>query len=147
VRILNQEVISQIQLPQAVIDEVTSQEQKELERRERLYRGDQPKPNVHGRTVILTDDGLATGSTMRAAATALGQLRPLRIIVAVPVGAAETCEEFRSEVDEVVCAATPKPFMAVGAWYSEFSQTSDDEVRELLEKAAAYRSDSSSLAS
>ena len=102
-------------------------------------------PAVQGRTVILTDDGLATGTTMRAAATALRQLKPLRIIVAVPVGAAETCEEFRTEVDEVVCAASPEPFMAVGAWYSEFSQTSDDEVRELLRRAASYRANSSPL--
>ena len=84
---------------------------------------------------------------MRAAATALRQLKPRRIIVAVPVGAAETCEEFRTEVDEVVCAASPEPFMAVGAWYSEFSQTSDDEVRELLKQAASYRANSSPLVS
>ena len=147
VRVLNQEVIDQLQLPKSVIDEVATREQKELQRRESLYRGDQPRPNVQARTVILTDDGLATGTTMRAAATALRHLRPLRIVVAVPVGAAETCEEFRSEVDEVVCAATPKPFMAVGAWYSEFSQTSDDEVREFLKRAMSYQPGSSPLVS
>jgi putative phosphoribosyl transferase len=147
VRVLNEDVISQFQFPQSVIDEVATREQKELERRELLYRHDQPMPAVQGRTVILTDDGLATGTTMRAAATALRQLKPLRIIVAVPVGAAETCEEFRSEVDDVVCAASPEPFMAVGAWYSEFSQTSDDEVRELLKRAASCRANSSPLVS
>jgi putative phosphoribosyl transferase len=148
VRVINADVMSrQSQFPKSVIDEVATREQKELERRERLYRRDQPMPAVQGRTVILTDDGLATGTTMRAAATALRQLKPRRIIVAVPVGAAETCEEFRSEVDEVVCAASPEPFMAVGAWYSEFSQTSDDEVRELLKQAASYRANSSPLVS
>jgi putative phosphoribosyl transferase len=148
VRVINADVMShQSQFPKSVIDEVATREQKELERRERLYRRDQPMPAVQGRTVILTDDGLATGTTMRAAATALRQLKPLRIIVAVPVGAAETCEEFRTEVDEVVCAASPEPFMAVGAWYSEFSQTSDDEVRELLKQAASYRANSSPLVS
>ena len=147
VRVLNEELTSRFHFPESVIDEVASREQKELERRESLYRGARPAPNVKGRMVILTDDGLATGSTMRAAATALRQLEPLKIIVAVPVGAAETCEEFRSEVDEVVCAATPEPFMAVGAWYSEFSQTSDDEVRELLKRAASHRADSSPLLS
>ena len=143
----NEEVTSRFHFPGSVIDEVASREQKELERRECLYREGQPVPDVEGRTVILTDDGLATGATMRAAATAVRQLRPLKIIVAVPVGAAETCEEFRNEVDEVVCAATPQPFMAVGAWYSEFSQTSDDEVRELLKRAASYQADSSLLPS
>jgi putative phosphoribosyl transferase len=148
VRVINADVMSrQSQFPKSVIDEVATREQKELERRERLYRRDQPMPAVQGRTVILTDDGLATGTTMRAAATALRQLKPRRIIVAVPVGAAETCEEFRTEVDEVVCAASPEPFMAVGAWYSEFSQTSDDEVRELLKRAASYRANSSPLVS
>jgi putative phosphoribosyl transferase len=137
VRVLNEEVTSRFHLSNSIIDEVATREQKELERREQLYRGARPMPNVQGRTVILTDDGLATGATMRAAATALRRLRPLKIIVAVPVGAAETCEEFRREVDEVVCAATPEPFTAVGAWYSEFSQTSDDEVRELLKRAAS----------
>lgn len=139
VRVLNEEVTRRFHFPQSVIDEVASREQKELDRREYLYRSGRPPPDVQGRTVILTDDGLATGATMRAAATALRQLGPRKVIVAVPVGASETCEEFRNEVDEVVCAATPEPFMAVGAWYSEFSQTSDDEVRELLKQAASAR--------
>jgi putative phosphoribosyl transferase len=147
VRVLNEEVTRRIHIPEATIDEVASREQKELERRERLYRGDQPAPNVQGRTVILIDDGLATGSTMRAAATALRQMQPAKIIVAVPVAAPETCEEFRREVDEVVCAAMPEPFMAVGAWYAEFSQTSDEEVRDLLARAACHQPDSSPLLS
>lgn len=132
VRILNEEVTSRIHISDSTIDEVAGREQQELERRERLYRGDQAAPDVQGRTVILVDDGLATGSTMRAAAVAVRQMRPSKIIVAVPVAAAETCAELRSEVDDVVCGATPEPFMAVGAWYSDFEQTSDDEVRKLL---------------
>ena len=132
VRVLNEEVTRRLDFPDSMIDEIASREQKELERRERLYRGDLPAPNVQGRAVILVDDGLATGSTMRAAATALRQMQPAKIIIAVPVAAPETCEEFRGEIDDVVCAATPEPFMAVGAWYSDFEQTSDDGVRELL---------------
>jgi putative phosphoribosyl transferase len=136
VRVLNNEVMSYVDLPDEVIEAVVNREQEELERRERLYRGDRPLPDVPGRTVILVDDGLATGSTMRAAALALRQMGPQKIVVAVPVAAPETCDDFRDEVDEVVCALTPEPFMAVGVWYSDFSQTSDDEVRELLERAA-----------
>jgi putative phosphoribosyl transferase len=136
VRVLNKEVMNYIDLPDEVIEAVATREQEELERRERLYRGGRPPPEVLGRTIILIDDGLATGSTMRAAATALRQMQPAKIIVAVPVAAPETCDEFRAEVDQVVCAVTPDPFMAVGVWYSDFSQTSDEEVRELLERAA-----------
>jgi putative phosphoribosyl transferase len=143
VRILNEDVTSRMHLSEEVIDAVAKREQEELERREQLYRGDQPPPDVRGRTTILIDDGLATGSTMRAAATALREMRPHKIVVAVPVAAAETCELLRSEVDEVVCAATPEPFTAVGAWYSEFLQISDDEVRDLLRRAALYLADSS----
>jgi len=138
VRVLNDEIIFLLGISESVIDAVAHGEQQELERRERLYRGNRPRPEVPGRTVILVDDGLATGSTMRAAAAALRQMGPSRIIVAVPVGAQETCEEFRQEVDEVICAVTPEPFMAVGAWYADFSQTSDDEVRDLLQKMAGH---------
>lgn len=141
VRVLNEEVA--IYFDEAAIDAVATREQEELKRRERLYRGDRPAPDVRGRTVILVDDGLATGSTMRAAATALRKMQPAKIIVAVPVAAPETCDEFRSEVDEVVCAVTPEPFMAVGRWYEDFSQTSDEEVRHLLEKAARDRQEAS----
>ena len=133
VRVLNEEITSYID--DAVIDAVASREQEELQRRERLYRGDRPPPALQGRVVILVDDGLATGSTMRAAAVALRKMHPNKIVVAVPVAAAETCDEFRNEVDEAVCARTPEPFMAVGFWYQDFSQTSDEEVRELLEQA------------
>ena len=142
VRVLNEDVMRAMAIPLSVIDAIAGQEQKELERREHLYRGDRPQPNVRGRTVILVDDGLATGSTMRAAALALRKMQPAKLIVAVPVGAPETCDEFRAEVDEVVCAATPVPFIAVGAWYADFSQTSDAEVRELLHRVAAYECDS-----
>jgi putative phosphoribosyl transferase len=147
VRVLNEEVTSQMQISSSAIDEVAGREEQELKRREQLYHGDRAAPGVQGRTVILIDDGLATGSTMRAAATALRQMQPARIIIAVPVAAPETCEEFRSEVDDVVCAATPEPFMAVGAWYSDFEQTTDDEVRELLRRTARSQPDSSPLLS
>jgi predicted phosphoribosyltransferase len=136
VRVINDDVVVQLGISRSVIDRVAAREQQELERRERLYRANRPPPAVQGRTVILIDDGLATGSTMRAAAAALRQMSPQKIIVAVPVAAAETCHELRHEVDEVVCAETPEPFVAVGAWYSDFSQTTDGEVRELLDKAA-----------
>jgi putative phosphoribosyl transferase len=137
VRVLNDDVVQYLRIPDRVIDEVAAEEQQELERRERLYRGDRPPLDVRGRTVILIDDGLATGSTMRAAALALHEQRPARIVVAVPVAAAATCDEFRGEVDEVVCALTPEPFYAVGLWYEDFSQTTDGEVRELLARAAS----------
>jgi putative phosphoribosyl transferase len=136
VRVLNPDAMNCSDLPESIIDDVAKREQKELERRERVYRGDRPAFNIQGRTVILVDDGLATGATMRAAAIALRQMRPLKIVVAVPVAPTETCEALRSEVEEVICAITPEPFVAVGAWYSDFSQTSDEEVRELLERAS-----------
>ena len=115
-----------------MIDAVAAREQGELERRERAYRDERPAPDVRGRTVILVDDGLATGSTMRAAALALRQQGPARVVVAVPVASREACEEFRGEVDDIVCVATPEPFMGVGRWYEDFSQTTDEEVRSLL---------------
>jgi putative phosphoribosyl transferase len=147
VRVLDEKVMRYIDLPDHVIEAVANREQQELERREHLYRGERSGPEVRGHTVILVDDGLATGSTMRAAATALRQMQPSRILLAVPVAAPETCDEFRDEVDEVVCAMTPEPFMAVGMWYSDFSQTSDDEVRELLKRAASHQADSSPVLS
>jgi putative phosphoribosyl transferase len=114
-------------------------ERQELERRERLYREGRLAQAVRERTVLLIDDGLATGSTMRAAAIALKQQQPAEIIVAVPVAALQTCNEFQDEVDKVVCATTPEPFYAVGLWYEDFSQTSDDEVRALLAQATHRR--------
>jgi putative phosphoribosyl transferase len=137
VRVVNEEVTNQMDISSSAIDEVARLEEQELKRRERLYRRDRAPPNVQGRTIILIDDGLATGSTMRAAATALAKMQPSKIVVAVPVAAAETCADLRSEVDEVICGATPEPFMAVGAWYSDFEQTTDQEVRELLDQISS----------
>jgi predicted phosphoribosyltransferase len=137
VRVLNDQVVSGLGIPDYVIDAVAGWEQQELERRERLYRGQRPPPDVRGKTVILVDDGLATGSTMLAAVRALRKLGPARIVVAVPVASPDTCELLKSEVDEVVCAVTPDPFYAVGLWYQNFSQTTDEEVRELLEQSAS----------
>jgi putative phosphoribosyl transferase len=135
IRVLNPDVVHTLQVPQEVIDEVADREQAELERRQRDYRDERPLPEVRGKTVILVDDGLATGSTMRAAVAALRRQQPARIVVAVPIGAASTCEDLRDEADETVCARTPEPFYAVGLWYQDFSQTTDEEVRELLQRA------------
>jgi putative phosphoribosyl transferase len=135
VRVLNEDVVDYLGIPPEVIDVIAANELKELERRERAYRGDRPEPDVKGKTVILVDDGLATGSTMRAAVSALRQQNPARIIVAVPVSAPQTCNEYRMGVDEIICARTPQPFLGVGQWYEDFSQTTDEEVRELLENA------------
>jgi len=134
VRVLNPEVVAQ-GVSREEIEAVTRDEQRELERRERLFRGDRPALPVAGKTVILVDDGLATGSTMRAAVRALRRKDARRIVVAVPVGARSTCAELEEEADEVVCAETPESFHAVGLWYEDFSQTTDDEVRELLGRA------------
>ena len=116
-----------------MIAEVAAQEQKELERQQRAYRGEVPFPDLTGRTVIVVDDGLATGSTMRAAVRALRQMQPARIVVGAPVAAAETSRSLAAEADEVVCVNTPAEFHAVSMWYQEFSQTTDEEVRGLLE--------------
>jgi putative phosphoribosyl transferase len=134
-RVLNDEVIHYLSVTTEVIEAVARAEQVELERREQAYRGDRPTPDLHGRIVILVDDGLATGSSMRAAIAAVRTQQPARIVVAVPVAAKETCEELRREVDDLVCLRTPEPFSAVGLWYDDFSQTSDEEVRDLLQRA------------
>jgi predicted phosphoribosyltransferase len=139
VRVLNPEVVEYLRIPEEVIDEVTARERLELERRERLYREGRPALSLRGRVVILVDDGLATGSTMLAAVLALRQQQPASIVVAVPVAAKQTCEELRTVADEVVCAVTPDPFYAVGLWYEDFSQTTDEEVRELLARAENKR--------
>ena len=138
VQVLNSEVIEALRIPEYIISDVVSDERQELERREQRYRGTRPPPDVRGRAVILIDDGLATGSTMRAAVRALRQQGPERIVVAVPTAARETCEGFRDEVDDIVCAITPEPFYAVGLWYEDFSQTTDDQVRSLLLEAANF---------
>jgi predicted phosphoribosyltransferase len=133
--VLDPEVVRFAGVSDDQLRRVIEKERRELERRERLYRGDRAPPEISGHTVILVDDGLATGATMRAAVEALRQERPKRIVVAVPLAAPEVCEALRREVDEVVCAATPEPFRAVGLWYDDFSQTSDEEVRALLARA------------
>lgn len=132
-RVLNEDVIRRLRIPASIVDAVTAKENKELARRERTYRGDHPLVDVRGRTVILIDDGLATGSSMRAAIAALRRQSPARIVVAVPVGAVETCAEFQEEADEAICAQMPEPFHAVGLWYNDFSQTTDEEAHDLLE--------------
>ncbi len=135
VRVRNQEVTSRLGLDDAVIDRVAEAEELELARRERSYRADRPEPDLAGKVVVLVDDGLATGSTMRAAVAAARAAGPARIVVAVPTAPASTCERLRREADEVVCASTPRPFRAVGYSYRSFPQTSDEEVRELLRAA------------
>ncbi len=137
VRFLDRDLIRVAGVSDDDIRRVTAVEQIELERRERLYRGDRPFPDLAGKTVILVDDGLATGSTMRAAVAALRQEGPARVIVAVPVASPDTCEAFRDIADDIVCAATPEPFHAVGLWYADFSQTTDEEVHYLLDQARA----------
>lgn len=132
VRLVNHDVVDSLGIPPAVIDQVAQREHIELERRERLYRGKGTLVSLKDKTVVLVDDGLATGSTMRAAVTAVRQQQPARIIVAVPVGAASTCQELSGEADEVVCLRSPDPFVAVGLWYRDFTPTSDTEVRSLL---------------
>lgn len=137
VRVLNEDIVRSLNISDEVIDEVATKEQQELERRERAYRGERSKPDVRNRTIILVDDGLATGASMRAAVTALRAQNPASIIVAAPTAAPETCKSFEGEVDEIVCATTPQPFFAIGVWYEDFSQTTDEEVREFLERAAS----------
>jgi putative phosphoribosyl transferase len=135
VRVVNEELVNYLGIPNEVIDGIAAVEQRELERRAVTYRDDRPPPEIKDRIVILIDDGLATGSTMRAAAASLRLQKPRRIVVAVPVSSPEICDEFRSEVDEIVCAVTPQHFQGVSLWYDDFSQTSDEEVRELLKRA------------
>jgi len=136
-RVLNEDVIRYLAVSPEVIEAVARAEQVELERRERAYRGDRPTPDLHGRVVILVDDGLATGSSMRAAIAVVRTQSPARVVVAVPVAARETCDELRREVGEIICLRTPDPFSAVGLWYEDFSQTTDEEVRELLQREVA----------
>ncbi len=136
VRVLNEDLIRYLRVSDELIQQITAREQRELERREKIYREGRPAIPVRDCTAVLVDDGLATGASMLAASRALRPQGARRIVVAVPVAAQQTCEEFRREVDEVICLATPYPFGAVGTWYEDFSQTTDREVRELLEEAA-----------
>ena len=135
VRVLNQDIVRSLRLSDAVIDKVAAQEQQELERRERLYRDDRPLPLLHERTVIIVDDGLATGATMRAAIEAIRQQQAARIVVAVPISSPETCRALAAQVEEIICVETPQPFCSVGLWYEDFPQTTDEEVRNLLKQA------------
>lgn len=135
VRVLNDDVVRQLHMADEVIDSVADQERIELRRREQAYRGDRSLPDLRGRTVILVDDGLATGATMRAAVAGVRAHEPAEIVVAVPTAAPQTCADLQTIVDEIVCAETPQPFLGVGAWYRDFSQTTGAEVRDLLEKA------------
>jgi len=136
IRVLNEDVIRSLRIPDSVIDAVAQWELHEIARREREYRGDLPEPDVNGQTVILIDDGLATGATMQAGVKALHRQQPAKIVVGVPTASPQSCEELRGQVDDIVCAVTPEPFYAVGAWYEDFSQTTDEEVRDLLARAA-----------
>jgi putative phosphoribosyl transferase len=137
VRVLNRDVIEPLRIPERVIAEVERRERAEIERREHAYRGQRPRPDVAGQCVILVDDGVATGATMRAAIAALRQAKPSRLVVAVPVAPPDTVEVLRGEADEVVCLATPEPFMAIGCWYVAFPQLSDEEVRSRLARSWA----------
>lgn len=141
IRVLNEDIISSFQIPDRVVATVAANELRELQRRERAYRGDRPKPDINGKTVILIDDGLATGATMRAAVEALKIKNPAKIVVAVPTAAADTCMFFKEKVDEIICVATPEPFYGVGAWYGDFSQTTDEEVCKLLDEASSFRTE------
>jgi putative phosphoribosyl transferase len=139
VRVFNDEVIQHLGVPQSWIEAAIREQEQELQRREETYRGSRPPLEIDGQKVILVDDGLATGASMRAAVRALRQRHPAAITVAVPIGSRDTCDQFRAEVEEVTCARTPEPFHAVGAWYRDFTQTTDEEVRELLNRAAHER--------
>jgi putative phosphoribosyl transferase len=136
VRVLNERVCREMGIARNEIEEATARERRELERREAEYRGERPAPALENKIVILVDDGLATGSTMRAAARAAREHAPARLVIAVPVAPAETCEELRAEADEMVCLSKPGGFRAVGQWYEDFSQTTDEEVRRILERSA-----------
>ena len=135
VRVLNRDIIRMLSIPEEVITFVVKREMQELQRREDLYRGKRPFPEVQNRTVILIDDGLATGASMRAAVAGLRAQHPARIVVAVPAAAPDVCAAFQTEVDEIVCAVTPEPFFGVGRWYEDFAQVIDEEVRMLVEEA------------
>lgn len=135
IRVLNEEVIQSLSISEKQIAAVATQEEQELRRRQAAYRGDRPEPQIEGKTIILIDDGVATGASMRAAVAAIRKTGPTRIVVAVPTAASETCEAFGREVEEMICLHTPQPFYSVGQWYEDFSQTTDREVVDLLRRA------------
>ena len=137
-RVLNKEVINGLSISESTIDAVTRREQQELERRQRAYRGDRPLPGILDRCIILVDDGVATGATIRAAIAALRQQQPAYIVAAVPIAPTDTLERLRQEADEVICLATPEPFIAISRWYEVFQQFSDDDVREVLSRMWQY---------
>jgi putative phosphoribosyl transferase len=139
VRVLNTVLIEEAQLSYSIIDQITAREERELKRREEVYREGRAASPVRDRTVLLVDDGLATGATMKAASRALRLQMPKQIIIAVPVAAEQTCDEFRSDVDKIICAHTPEPFISVGMWYEDFSQTTDEDVQQLLKLAQEER--------
>jgi predicted phosphoribosyltransferase len=140
VRVLNDDVVQHLSMGEDVLTALTNEKQQEVTQREQRYRGERAPVSLAGRTVILVDDGLATGATMRAAAKAARQQQPARVVVAVPVGAADVCAEMRQEADEVVCAMTPPGLGGIGAWYADFRQTSDDEVQHILAQATHKQS-------
>lgn len=135
IRFVDEPLTTELGISEDAIARTAAEEQEELQRRERTYRGSRAEPKVEGRTVLLIDDGLATGSSMQAATLALGAQEPAELIIAVPVGARSVCDAFRDTVDAVICSMTPEPFRAVGEWYEDFSQVTDEEVRELLDRA------------
>jgi len=137
--VLNEDVVGPLNIPEDIIEDAIRRESQTIQKQREKYRDAHPAPTIQDRTVILVDDGLATGSTMRAAIAALRKQRPKRLIVAVPVGAADTCAELGSEVDEIICAIAPQHFMAVGIWYDDFSPTSDGTVRALLTEASQWQ--------
>jgi predicted phosphoribosyltransferase len=139
VRVLNDEVIQRLTIPPSVIDATTCEEEQELVRCEKAFRGSREPAQIEGHAVILVDDGLATGASMKAAVRALRQKNPSHLTVAVPIGSRDSCDHFRGEVDELICGDTPEPFFAVGTWYANFLPTTDEEVRELLDHAAHER--------
>ncbi|HEY7417157.1 MAG TPA: phosphoribosyltransferase [Ktedonobacteraceae bacterium] len=137
--VLNESVAQMLHIPKEVFNRIAAQKRREVEQRERLYRGDRPASGIHGRIIILIDDGVATGATMRAAVAAVRQGQPARIIIATPVAEATMCEALKPLVDELVCFSRPEVFFAVGLWYRHFTQTTDEEVRNLLAQAARER--------
>lgn len=142
VRVLNYDVVSWLGISSKTIDEVAARELKELQRRDRAYRGDRPQPEIRDRTVILVDDGIATGATIRAAIAVIKSQQPARLIVAIPVAPPSTCAALKTEVDEVVCLMAPELFYAIGLWYEDFSQTTDEEVRKLLARSTTNQQNS-----